>query len=57
MDGIEATIQMRKYLEEQNQTQPIIIGVTGHVDDKFVEEGKKAGMNEIYSKPLVYEVL
>ena len=31
---------------------PTIIGITGHVLEKYQVEGKKAGMNEIIAKPI-----
>ena len=56
MNGIEATIKMRKYMENtlglSRQQQPMIVGVTGHVLDSFKNEGIKAGMDEILGKPL-----
>lgn len=32
--------------------QPIIVGITGHVLDQYMAAGTKAGMDDIYSKPL-----
>ena len=55
MSGIEATKQIREYLDQQGvnrESQPKILGVTGHVGDQYKTEGIKAGMDEIYSKPL-----
>ena len=49
LDGISATYQIRDFLtdkmEIQRKDQPVIIGVTGHVQDKFTNEGIKAGMD------------
>ena len=56
MDGMTATKKIRELLTNKFQVdlkdQPVIIGVTGHVDDRFKKDGIKAGMNEIASKPL-----
>ena len=61
MDGIKTTKTIRKVLKNEfNQSiheQPKIIGVTGHVQPKFAEAGKKAGMDEILPKPLYADVL
>ena len=57
MDGIQATKKMRAYLTEKGKEQPGIIGVTGHVLDAFLEEGKTAGMNSIVPKPMHINVL
>lgn len=56
MNGIESTSQMRSYLADElnlpRSQQPIIIGVTGHVLEKYKKEGIAAGMDQICSKPL-----
>jgi hypothetical protein len=39
------------------ENQPRIIGITAHCIDKFVKEGKKSGMDEVYGKPLYYQQL
>ena len=42
MDGIDETKNIREYIRNENIAQenaPIIIGVTGHVLDKFKEAG------------------
>jgi len=43
MDGIEATQQIRDYLRIRDvplAEQPIIIGITGHVEERFMVLGK-----------------
>ena len=61
MDGINSTYQMRKFLSEVMELnrvdQPIIIGVTGHVQEKFTNEGLKSGMDEVLPKPLYKDVI
>ena len=56
MDGIEATREIRLLLSNQysiaRENQPKIIGITGHVLDKFREQGIDAGMDQVHSKPL-----
>ena len=49
LNGIEMAKKIRKL---KHIKQPIIIGVTGHVQATYKSEGLKAGMDEIYSKPL-----
>lgn len=49
LNGIEMTKRIRKLKDIK---QPIIIGITGHVQETYKSEGLKAGMDEIYSKPL-----
>lgn len=59
MNGIESTASIRKYLLEEMsievKRQPRIIGITAHCIEKFINEGKKSGMDEVYSKPVYYE--
>ena len=61
LDGIQLTRKVRKFLTFKMQLpqeqQPIIIGVTGHVDDHFKEEGKRAGMNDVHSKPFYFAAI
>lgn len=56
MDGIEATINMRKLLTEtfaiEKEDQPLIVGCTGHATTEYHDKGIKAGMDRVLSKPL-----
>ena len=61
MNGIQATKEMRQYMDFDLQldrdSQPNIIGVTGHVLEEYQNEGLEAGMDEIIAKPLYIGVL
>ena len=56
MDGIQATYKMREFLDIDmqlpRQNQPAIIGLTGHVEDKFKLDGLAAGMDDVRGKPV-----
>ena len=52
LDGYEATKMIRKYLYSKDIPQPIIIGVTGHVEPAYVTRSILSGMNSVFSKPL-----
>ena len=56
MNGIESTRQIRNYFQTEmkleKDQQPLIIGVTGHALDLYRQEGIKAGMDEVMSKPI-----
>ena len=53
MDGIDATKEIRSIEKDQKDAKKItIVGITGHVQSKFQEEGIKAGMDEILAKPI-----
>jgi CheY-like chemotaxis protein len=45
---------MREYLDSivAREHQPKIIGVTGNASGEFSQEGEKAGMNMVVTKPL-----
>ena len=51
MDGYEATDKIRQYLFEKDILQPIIIGVTGHTEDSYIQRALDSGMNEVLFKP------
>ena len=59
MDGIDATKNIRSIFNSKPEKvdKIIIVGVTGHVQGKFQEEGINAGMDEILAKPLYAETL
>ena len=54
MNGIEATVKIRELLQGH---PTIIVGVTGHVQQSFKNEGEAAGMDQILEKPLYSEAL
>ena len=51
MDGYEATGKIRQYLFDRGILQPIIIGVTGHTEDVYIQRALDSGMNEVLFKP------
>ena len=56
MDGIQATYKLREFLDIDMQLpraqQPKIIGLTGHVEEKFKLDGMRAGMDDVRGKPV-----
>ena len=61
MDGVEAAGKIREFYEVEakveREKQPKIIGVTGHVLEKYTSEGMKAGMDMVVAKPMYSDVL
>lgn len=57
MGGCEATTKIREYLYNKGLSQPIIIGVTGHTEQQYVNYAIKSGMNQVLSKPVKKEAL
>lgn len=55
MDGYEATKQIRKFISEIQMDQPIIVAISGHVEEKYIDRAKKAGMNTLVPKPAKVE--
>jgi len=52
MDGYESADKIKKYLQSHNIAQPIILAVTGHTEQHFVQRAVDSGMNQVLSKPL-----
>ena len=57
MDGIEATRRIREFLRDRSLDQPVIIGISGHIQQEFIEKGKDAGIDEILPKPMYIKTL
>lgn len=54
MDGLEATKQIRN-LYKTHRTRlhgPVIVGITGHIDNDFYNLAIEAGMDMLMAKPL-----
>jgi CheY-like chemotaxis protein len=57
MDGYEATDKIRQYLYNKGVLQPIIIAVTGHTENLYIQRALDSGMNEVIFKPVeIFEV-
>lgn len=50
INGPQATTMIRDFLYFEDIEQPIIAGVTGHSDDKFIKIAVEAGMNIVFQK-------
>ena len=57
MDGNTSTQKIRELLYSYGITQPIICGVTGHVEQSYIKRMIKSGMNQVLSKPAKRELL
>ena len=57
MDGYEATNEIRNYYHEQGVDQPIILAITGHTEETYIERALSSGMNLVLSKPVDHNVL
>jgi CheY-like chemotaxis protein len=52
MDGYEATHRIRQYLFDLGIHQPMIVAITGHVEEQYVNTAINCGMNQVLSKPI-----
>ena len=55
MDGYVATkkiLQLYKQMEIDESRQPLIIGVTGHVEQEYITKALESGMKKVFKKPL-----
>lgn len=57
MDGFECTREIRNIFYDENRKQPVITGVTGHLEQECVDQALAAGMNQVLSKPVKPELL
>ena len=57
VDGYEATSRIRQYLYACGVTQPVISAITGHIEPSYLEKAYTSGMNQVFSKPVVKELL
>ena len=60
LDGIDATKEVRRFYNEHNiprEEHPIILGVTGHVQNQYKVQGIEAGMDDVIAKPIYFDVL
>ena len=60
VDGLEATKLIREFysgLDCKKHLQPIIVGITGHIDPEFKAKAIAAGMTAVEAKPMYYSLL
>ena len=52
VDGYEATKSIRSFVYSEGLAQPLIISVTGHTEDEYIQKALQSGMNELSPKPI-----
>ena len=57
MSGYEATGLIRQFLYECGAEQPIVVAVTGHSEQSYVDMAITSGMNQVFSKPVKGDLL
>ena len=57
MDGYTACSEILAKCEQLNIVKPVIIGLTGHTEQTFIEKGLHAGMHQVISKPARFETI
>jgi len=45
LDGYQATSQIREYVTSLKHNQPRILGISGHVEEKYKQRALGAGMD------------
>ena len=55
MDGYQATQEIRQFLTEMGESQPQIIALTGHSEEKYIQRALFSGMNGFIKKPAQLE--
>lgn len=56
MDGYEATMELRD-LHLNNQVQPKVIAVSGHIDNQYIQKAWRYELDEFVCKPIKLSVL
>ena len=51
MDGYQASLRIREYIDELQMEQPFIVALTGHIEQKYKERALDAKMNCVVAKP------
>ena len=57
MDGNTASLKIREYLYSLGLLQPMIVAITGHIEENFVNKALDDGINMVVSKPVSYSAL
>jgi len=55
MDGYQATALIRKFITDIEAEQPVIVAVSGHVEDKYIQRALNSGMDRCIAKPAKVE--
>ena len=51
MDGYQATQRIRDFITELGVEQPLIVAISGHVEEQYIKRALDAGMNTVIAKP------
>ena len=61
LNGYDATVEIRKLVEENRLDQPYVVACTGHVENEYILKAWKHRMDEVMPKPasstLINEIL
>ena len=51
MDGYQCAALMREHFTELGMEQPVIIAVSGHIEQQYIQRALDAGMDKVIGKP------
>lgn len=52
MDGYTASEEIRNFYQEYQAPQPMIVAVTGHVEEEYIKRAWDSEIDEVISKPI-----
>lgn len=52
MDGFEATEQIRNFYRMYSIPQPMVVAVTGHVEEEYIKRAWSCEIDEVIPKPM-----
>ena len=57
MNGYEATDRIRQFIKRKNLPQPLIIALTGHSHEDYINKCWRHSIDEVQAKPINVEVM
>ena len=57
MNGYDSTKCIRKFYQESNIQQPMIIACTGHTEPEYINKAFKHEIDEVVAKPVPTDVI
>ena len=51
LDGYEASLEIRDFIDSQQAEQPLIIACTGHIENEYLLKAWRSKIDEVIPKP------
>ena len=57
MDGYTAADKIRKFVKSVNLEQPMIVALTGHIEEEYIKKAWIHQMDEVIPKPTNVQII